>query len=210
MPSRIGLQMDAIDYAGKLAVNLRDEIDPIAIVGIRIGHDFIAQLAEHHAEFDRSRRVVTVLVVEINSIEGGDGSLQSLKVLIENAGWSSALRVDQSGDIFPVAVVGGSDAESDSLHGSLLQLGHVPGKIRMSLIADVHSAGRQGKLTIEIQVSDAVYLDAPHDGLGKAGVFNFGDVGSGVLIERATAEDSRVAALGACGNRQSQKNKNGV
>jgi len=59
----------------------------------------------------------------------------------------------------------------------------------MSLVADVNAVGGQRKLSIEIQIADAVDLDAPDDGFGETGVLYFSDVAGRVLVKRAAAEE---------------------
>ena len=72
------------------------------------------------------------------------------------------------------------------------------GKIGMGLVADVDTVGGQRKLSVEIQVADAVDLDAPDDGFGEAGVLNLSDVVGRVLVKRAAAKDSGESGLSRC------------
>ena len=194
----VGLEVNAVDGAGKLGVDLRDHVGPVAGIVEGVGHDVIAELAEHDSELDGGGRVEAVFVVEVEGVEGGDGGFQGLKIFIKDAGGADALGVDEGGDVLPVTDVGGADAEGDALDGALLEQRHVGGEVGIGLIADVDSAGGEGEFAVEIQITDAIDFDAPDDGFGEAGVFDFGDVGGGVLVERATAEDAGVAGLSGC------------
>ena len=173
----VGLQMNSIDGARELGVDLRNKARPVAAVVEGIGHDVITQLAQHHGELNHRGCVEAVLIVEVDRIKSGDGGFQGLKILVENAGGAGALRFDESGYVLPVSDVRGADAERDAFHRALFELGHFGGKVWIGLVADVDSAGGQGELTVEIQVAGAVDFDAPDDGFGESGVFDLGDVG---------------------------------
>jgi len=190
--------VNAVVGAGKLGVDLRDHVGPVAGIVEGVGHDVIAELAEHDSELDGGGRVEAVFVVEVEGVEGGDGGFQGLKIFIKDAGGADALGVDEVGDVLPVTDVGGADAEGDALDGALLEQRHVGGEVGIGLIADVDSAGGEGEFAVEIQITDAIDFDAPDDGFGEAGVFDFGDVVGCVLVERATAEDAGVAGLSGC------------
>jgi len=77
------LEVDSVHCARQLTVNLRHYVDPITVVGVRVGHHVITQLAEHDPKGNRGGRVIAVLIVEIDGIQSWDSSLQSLKILIK-------------------------------------------------------------------------------------------------------------------------------
>ncbi len=155
----------------------------------------IAELPEHHAELDGRRGIETVLVVEIDSIQGRNGGLQSRKILIKNAGRPGALRLYQRGYVFPVSVIRGANAERDPLHRPLFQLRHVSRKIGIVLVAHINSARGQGKLSVEIQIASAADLDTPHDCFGEARILNLRDVRGCVFVKRAAAKNPGKSSL---------------
>ena len=161
----------------------------------------IAEVAQHDAELDRRVEVEAVLVVEIDGIEGWDRGLQRLEVLIKDAARAGALCLDQRGDVLPVSKIRGADAQGHSFDRALFQKRHVAGKIRMRLGSDIGAVRCQRKLAIQIQVANAVDLNAPDDGLGKPRAFDFLDVRRSVFVERPAAENPAEPRLRRSGSR---------
>ena len=193
--ARISLQMNSIGGARKLSVDLRNHVRPITALVKRVGHHVIAQIPQHHAKRNCGRRIKTILIVEIDGIERRYRRFQRLKILIQNARRPRPLRIHQVRDVLPVSVIGRADAERHPLHRPKLQLSHVPRKIRIVFVADIHAAGGQRKLAIEIQVARGADLDAPHNGFRESGVLNLSNVGRRILVKRTAPKNSRVPSL---------------